>query len=155
MATLTTTVTESVTLNGHTYGNTRTQTHTDISQVVQHNVIVDIGEFTVYSELDNDEATSASQFDAEKVQYIRISNLSASVDLKVFVDSSEATDTDNYGNVIAPGASMIFGQMDDGVLISDSAAVIEGNTFVDVSKIAVAAESGTVEVEYFIASQSQ
>ena len=155
MATLTTTVTESVTLNGHTYGNTRAQTHTDISQVVQHNVIVDTEEFTVYSEKDNDEAHSASQFDAEKVQYIRISNLSASVDLKVFVDSSEATNTDNYGNVIAPGASMIFGQMDDGVLISDSAAVQESDTFVDVSKIAVAAESDVVEVEYFIASQSQ
>ena len=70
MATLTTTVTESVTLNGHTYGNTRTQTHTDISQVVQHNVIVDIGEFTVYSELDNDEIYKLlSNLISEEVKY--------------------------------------------------------------------------------------
>jgi hypothetical protein len=155
MATLTTTVTESVTLNGHTYGNSRTKTFTDVTQVVQQNVIVDEGEFLIYGEQDGDEATQAGHFDAEKVQYIRITNLSTSINLKVFVDSAEAANVDNYGNAIKPGCSMIFGTMDDGVLISDSAAVIEGNTFVDISKIAVAADSSTVEVEYFIASQSQ
>lgn len=153
MATLTTTVTESVTLNGHTYGNTRTQTHTDISQVVQHNVIIDQGEFTVYSEQDNDEATSASQFDVDKVQYIRISNLSPSIDIKVIVDTSETNH--NYGNVIAPGASMVFGKMALGGLVKDDAEVVEADAFLDIAKITIAADTSTVEAEYFIASQSQ
>lgn len=152
MATLTTTVTESVTLNGHTYGNTRTQTHTDVSQVVQHNVIIDQSEFTVYSEQDDDEATTAAQFDVDKVQYIRISNLSPSVDIKVIVDT--ATSNHNYGNVIAPGATMVFGQMALGGLVNDSGAVSESDTFVDIAKIAIAADSNTAEVEYFIASQT-
>jgi len=153
MATLTTTVTESVTLNGHTYGNTRTQTHTDVSQVVQHNVIIDQSEFTVYSEQDNDEATSASQFDVDKVQYIRISNLSPSIDVKVIVDTSEANH--NYGNVIAPGATMVFGKMALGGLAKDDAGVVEGDTYLDIAKIAIAADSDTgAEVEYFIASQT-
>ena len=153
MATLTTTVTESVTLNGHTYGNTRTQTHTNTTQVLQQNIIVDIGQCVIYSEQDDDEAVLPNDFDVDKVQYIRVSNLSSSIDLKVLVETSETNH--NYGNVIAPGATMVFGKMALGGLVKDDAQVVEGDTFLDISEIAIAAESGTVEVEYFIASQSQ
>jgi len=151
MATLTTTVTESVTLNGHTYGNSRTKTFTDVTQVIQQNVIIDTNEFTLYAEKDNAESTTAGEFDAEKTQYVRITNLSSSINLLVHVDEADAAKTVILS--IKPGCSMVMGTLDDGIDLDDDADITTPG-MTDITKITLEAVSSSVEVEYFIASQS-
>tara|TARA_R110000737_G_scaffold243090_1_gene254246 strand:+ start:362 stop:814 length:453 start_codon:yes stop_codon:yes gene_type:complete len=83
-ANLTVTVTDSVTLNGQSYGNTNTLTVSSIDEVYSRVVEVPISAFTSVLELAA--ASGQGVLKATDVKYIRITNLDDTnyVNLKVF-----------------------------------------------------------------------
>ena len=81
-ATLTTTVSESVTLNGKTFGNSITKTHASIKVVREQIVTVPNGsEVALYNAADSGAGVT---FDEDLIKYARITN----------------TDTTNFINLI-------------------------------------------------------
>ena len=77
MAELTTTVTESVVLNGALRGNTNTVTTTGINNVFERIVTCIHSQTTTVAVFDTAPYTSAGAIDVENVRYIRVTNLGA------------------------------------------------------------------------------
>ena len=101
-ANLTVTVTDSVTLNGQSYGNTNTLTVSSIDEVYSRVVEVPISAFTSVLELGA--ASGQGILKATDVKYIRITNLDDTnyVNLKVF-------GTDSMVIKLEAGKSFILG----------------------------------------------
>ena len=74
-ADLTTTVTESVVLNGALRGNTNTVTTTGINNVFERIVTCIHSQTTTVAVFDTAPYTSAGAIDVENVSYIRVTNL--------------------------------------------------------------------------------
>ena len=75
-ATLTTTVTDSITLNGTTYGNTVTKTHGSVKDVFQRTISVPLTETILYSTVTGtDTGSIAGAFDEDGIKYMRVSNI--------------------------------------------------------------------------------
>ena len=70
-ATLTTTVSESVTLNGKTFGNSITKTHASVKVVREQIVTVPTTMVTLYEAADDPSGTT---FDEDLIVYARITN---------------------------------------------------------------------------------
>jgi len=100
-ASLTVTISDSVVLNGQTYGNTNTLTVAAIDEVYSRVVEVPTGAFTDVLQLGS---TGQGALAAANVKYIRVTNLdnSSSVNLKVF-------GTDSMVISLQPGKSFILG----------------------------------------------
>lgn len=133
-ANLTVTLSDSVTLNGQTYGNTNTLTISEIDEVYSRVVEVPISAFTNVLELGA--ATGQGVLTATDVKYIRITNLDDTnyVYLKVF-------GTDSMVIKLEAGKSFILG----GVYFdADNADIAQGavafnSTFVISAEASVAA----------------
>ena len=75
-STLTTTVSESITLNGHTYGNTVTETIASIKDIYQRTITVPLTETILYTTVTGtDTGTTAGAFDEDGIKYMRVSNI--------------------------------------------------------------------------------
>jgi hypothetical protein len=102
MATLTTKISESVTLNGNVFGNEQTKTHTLITTVRQDVINVDSSAST---ELFNFAAARAGLGTIEdaKSKYIRLTNLDSSnfVTINLMLDLS----TDEFSSIVLPAGS--------------------------------------------------
>ena len=104
MADLTTTVTESVLLNGALRGNTNTVTTTGINNVFERIVTCIHSQTTTVAVFDTAPYTSAGAIDVENVRYIRVTNLDADGALVLAV----VTTNTNYQVRLTPGTSHII-----------------------------------------------
>ena len=104
MADLTTTVTESVVLNGALRGNTNTVTTTGINNVFERIVTCIHSQTTVVAAFAAAPYTSPVAIDVENVRYIRVTNLDADGALVLAV----VTTNTNYQVRLTPGTSHII-----------------------------------------------
>lgn len=85
MADLTTTITESVVLNGSVRGSTNTVTTTGINNAYERIVTCSADQTTHLAAFNSNSYGSAVQIDKEDVRYIRITNLNATSSLELAV----------------------------------------------------------------------
>jgi hypothetical protein len=104
MADLTTTVTESVVLNGALRGNTNSVTTTGINNVFERIVTCTHSQTTTVAVFAAAPYTSAGAIDVENVRYIRVTNLGADSAVVLAV----VTTNTNYQVRLTPGTSHII-----------------------------------------------
>ena len=143
MSTLTTKITESVTLNGKTFGNEITKTHASIQTAKQTVVEVGTGSFMELFDFAASRTGIGTAQDA-KSQYIRITNLDASnfVVINVYLDLA----TDEYIAFKIP-AGGCFLLCEDKMEGGGTATT----TLDQIDAINAQADTATVQVEVFIA----
>ena len=104
MADLTTTVTESVVLNGALRGNTNSVTTTGINNVFERIVTCTHSQTTTVAVFAAAPYTSAGAIDVENVRYIRVTNLGADSAVVLAV----VTTNTNFQVRLTPGTSHII-----------------------------------------------
>ena len=104
MADLTTTITESVVLNGALRGSTNTLTTTGINNVFERIVGCIHSQTTTVAVFDTAPYSSAGAIDVENVRYIRVTNL----DENGVVVLAVVTTNTNYQVRLTPGTSHII-----------------------------------------------
>lgn len=108
MADLTTTISESVTLNGSVRGSTNSLTTTGIVDVMERIVTCVHSQVTTIATFAAAPYTSPGAIDVDRTKYIRVTNLS---DTEV-VDIAIVTTNTNYQVVLTAGTSHILCQAD-------------------------------------------
>ena len=155
-ATLTVTVTESVTLNGSDQGASNALTVASVNEVVKRIVSVSttesglLGFYTAYS-TDLSKSYLAGQFDEDDVRYIRITNKD-DTNFAILVFKSEgnaefAVKLDAGHSFILPGDNS--GGVKDVMDASASALTVSLEDLVDIT---ADADTAAVDLEVFVAS---
>ena len=128
MATLTTTVTESLTLNGSQQGGTVTKSITGINNVFKRIVTVAANNDTTIASFHSDQHDDDGTIDVEQVKYMRITNLdgSNSVNLSFQIDAGEDDSAADESATLLLEAGMTFsmGGVDDAFATKDDGAAI-------------------------------
>lgn len=157
MATLTSTITESISLNGADRGSTNTLSVASVTQVFHRIVTCPTGQDTTvatFASTADDSAVSGS-LDVEDVKYIRVTNLDSSnpVNLSLQIDAGEddSAADESATILIAAGRSFIMGVPSDGVAVSDANATIV-TVLHNLESLLIDPISNNVTVEVFIAS---
>ena len=151
-ATLTVTLTESITLNGSEQGATNTLTHSNIDEVSKRIVTITTAESTIATF--SSAVASAGHYIAADVRYIRFTNLDGTnfitltfrnqdndeVAIKLDAGQSFIWNADNSG-----GLADVFNATQDADAASDTALG-------DLTNIQADANTGSCDLEMFIAS---
>tara|TARA_R110002051_G_scaffold229044_1_gene291111 strand:- start:1360 stop:1830 length:471 start_codon:yes stop_codon:yes gene_type:complete len=154
MADLTTTVTETVTINGVSRGSTNTKTISGIEHTFERIVTIPADSDTTI--LVNKAAVSGADgaVDIQDTKYIRITNLDATntVNLSLQIDSgNDDSSADESATIsLAAGHSFIMGTPHDAIAVSDANATINP-TMHDLESILVDSADQAVKVEIFVA----
>ena len=147
MATLTTTLSESLTLNGSTRGSTNIVNTTDIVDVFERILTCANGETTTIAVFGSTPHASAGALDVENCKYLRVTNLSTTEDIEVaFVTTSS-----NYQVTLRSGTShILFGAEEVAIGEADSTPAF--GTLEDITSVQVKPKASTdVQVEIFAA----
>ena len=147
MADLTTTLSESVVLNGSVRGSTNILTTTGINNVYERIVTCTIDETTHLATFNSDSFGSAVQIDKQDVRYIRITNLDATNALELAVVGAATL----YQIELAAGESHILGNP-DAVMLSEADTSPSFGTMADIASLQVNPAGNAIDVEVFIAS---
>jgi len=157
MATLTSTITESISLNGADRGSTNTLSVASVTQVFHRIVTCPTGQDTTvatFASTADDSAVSGS-LDVEDVKYIRVTNLDSSnpVNLSLQIDAGEddSAADESATILLAAGRSFVMGAPSDGVAVSDANATIV-TALHNLESLLIDPISNNVTVEVFIAS---
>ena len=132
MADLTTTVTESVVLNGALRGNTNTVTTTGINNVFERIVTCENSQETVVALFAVAPYTSPAAIDAAAVKYIRITNLDADAWIEVAVLGTATS----YTVLLTPGHSHILAQ-GEAVLLAEEDTTPSFGTLENITRLTV------------------
>lgn len=136
-ATLTVTITEAVSLNNKSYGNSNTLTIPSINEVDQRILTIPTSEVTV---VNYGTANAAGTFVRTAVKYLRITN---------------KDDTNFVSLKIADGSEQYWVKLEAGKSFELHNSLIEtANTFsawANISAISAIADTAAVDIEYFIA----
>tara|TARA_R100000388_G_scaffold35353_1_gene27498 strand:- start:998 stop:1474 length:477 start_codon:yes stop_codon:yes gene_type:complete len=158
MATLTSTITESVVLNGKERGSQIELEVGSVTQVMHRIVTCPTGQDTTiatFASTADDSTGSAGSLDVEDVKYIRVTNLDASnpVNLSLQIDSGEddSAADESATILLAAGRTFVMGIPSDGIAVSDTNATIV-TTLHNLESILIDPLSNSVAVEVFIAS---
>ena len=155
MATLTTTVTESVTLNGATRGTTNTLTTTGIVDVFERILTCSHSQTTTIAIFESTPHSAAGALDVENCKYIRVTNLDSSnpVNLNFQIDAGEDDSAADESSTLLLAAGQIFsmGNADDCMSVDDDAATPDV-TLHPLESIIVDSGSNAVQLELLIAS---
>ena len=146
MADLTTTISESVTLNGAVRGTTNTVTTTGINNVYERIVTCTTGQTTFLAAFDTNSYGSAVQIDKEDVRYIRVTNLDTTNSLELAM----VTGGTNYQVLIKAGQSHILCAAED-IMLAEADTSPSFGTMQDLQSIQVN-PSADLDVEIFVAS---
>jgi len=146
MADLTTTVTESVTINGSVRGSTNTVTTTGINNVYERVVTCTSAQTTHIAAFDTNSYGSAVQIDKEDVRYIRVTNLDSTNSLELAIVGAAT----NYQVLLNAGQSHILCAAEDVMLAEEDTSPSFG-TMADLASIQVQ-PAATLDVEIFVAS---
>jgi hypothetical protein len=149
MADLTTTVTESVVLNGALRGNTNTVTTTGINNVFERIVTCAHSQTTTVAVFAASPHTSAGAIDVENVRYIRVTNLGADSALVLAV----VTTNTNYQVRLTPGTSHIIPR-GEAEVIGETDTTPAFSTLENITSLQVRPEGATYnpEVAVFVAA---
>lgn len=154
MATLTTTITEALTLNGKDRGSTNTLTITGINDVYHRIVTCPASADTTIATFRTAVTGVRSFVDLENAKYIRVTNLdgtnSVNLSLQVSVDEDGTADA-SATILIEAGKSFIMGTPHDGIVVDDDAAAIV-TALGDLESLLVDPSANTVQVEIFVAT---
>ena len=162
MATLTSTITESISLNGADRGSTNTLTVASVTQVFHRIVTCPTGQDTTVAtfastadDSTGDVGSLAGSLDVEDVKYIRVTNLDDTnpVNLSLQIDAGEDDSAaDESASIrIDAGRSFVMGSPSDGVAVSDTDATLI-DTLHNLESILIDPLSNAVTVEVFIVS---
>jgi hypothetical protein len=147
-ATMTVTLTESVTLNGAEQGSTNTLTIADIDEIYKRIVTVPTSEVTL---LVMGTGVSNGTFIESDVLYIRITNKDNTNHVSL---TFKGEGNEEFGLLLDKGQSFIYnGDLAGGVvdtMDAHSAAITPG-TFLDLVNITALANTAAVDVEVFVA----
>jgi hypothetical protein len=136
-ATLTVTITEAVSLNNKSYGNSNTLTIPSINEVDQRILTIPTSEVSV---VNYGTAVAAGTFIRSAVKYLRITNK----DDTNFISLNISNGSDHYWVKLEAGKSF---ELHNGL-------VETSNTFSawsNISEISAIADTAAVDIEYFIA----
>jgi len=146
MADLTTTISESVVLNGAVRGTTNTVTTTGINNVYERIVTCTSGVATVLATFDSTSSGSAVEIDKEDVRYIRVTNLDATNTLELAVVGAAT----NYQVLLNAGQSHILCAAED-VMLAEADTSPSFGTMADLTSLQVV-PAANLDVEIFVAS---
>ena len=159
MATLTSTITETVTINGAARGSTNTLTIAGVDDVyhrvitVPANVPVSIAVFKSTTGIGLESA-----MDVENVKYIRVTNLEASnsviLDLQIDTAENDSAAADNCAVLLEAGKSFVMGSPSDGIFVNDGGAtpVTALSSLINLESIIIDPLAAACQIEVFIAS---
>tara|TARA_Y100000004_G_scaffold197366_1_gene271477 strand:- start:5263 stop:5712 length:450 start_codon:yes stop_codon:yes gene_type:complete len=146
MANLTTTISESVTLNGATRGTTNTVTTTGVVDVFERIVTCSHSNTTTVAVFAASPHTSAGAIDVDRTKYIRVTNLDAAE----VMDIAIVTTNTNYQVVLTAGNSHILCQADT-TAIGEEDTTPNFPTLENITSIQVKPRgSADIQVEVFI-----
>ena len=155
MATLTITLTESVSLNGREQGATNSFTVSNVDETYKRIVTCPASVDTTIATFKSTTAVGDNALDVEDVKYIRVTNLDTTnpVNLSLQIDVGEDdTAADASATIlIEAGKSFIMGSPSDGIAVDDDAATIV-TTLNNVESLLIDPSGNAVQVEVFIAS---
>jgi len=158
MATLTSTITESISLNGADRGSTNTLSVASVTQVFHRIVTCPTGQDTTvvtFDEHADDQAGVVGALDVEDVKYIRVTNLDNTnpINLSLQIDAGEDNSAadESATILVAAGRSFIMGAASDGVAVSDANATLI-DALHNLQALLIDPISNNVTVEVFIAS---
>ena len=148
MATLTTTITESVTLNGSLRGSTNSVTTEGINDSFERIVTCTHSQKTTIATFATAPFTSDGAIDKEQVRYIRVTNL----DLEAQVELAVITTDSNYQVRLTAGASHILARANESVLAEEDAIPSFG-TMQDLASLQIKPIGTTLNprIEIFVA----
>ena len=147
MADLTTTLTESVTLNGAIRGTTNTITTTGIVDVYERILTCTHSQTTTIATFASTPHASAGALDVENAKYIRITNLSTDQDMLLAI----VTTNTNYQVTVRAGASHVLFQGEN-IAIGETDTSPAFGTLEDVTSVQARPSATTdVQVEMFVA----
>ena len=147
MADLTTTITESVTLNGAIRGTTNTITTTGIVDVFERILTCTHSQTTTIATFASTPHASAGALDVENAKYIRITNLSTDQDMLLAI----VTTNTNYRVTVRAGASHVLFQGEN-IAIGETDTSPAFGTLEDVTSVQARPSATTdVQVEMFVA----
>ena len=104
MPTLTTTITESVTINGSNRGSTNVNTISSIVDTFERTITCAHSQITTIAEFNSSNHAAESAIDRDNVKYIRVTNLSETQETILGVISGST----NYQVRLSPGGSHIL-----------------------------------------------
>ena len=150
-ATLTVTITEAVSLNNKSYGNSNTLTIASINEVDQRILTIPTSEVTV---VNYGTANAAGTFVRTAVKYLRITNKDDTNFVSIHITSA----SHNVWIKLEAGKSLMFGNADfNATSVNDY--VVEGvwdpdyySSFVYYNSIKAKAVSASIQLEYFVTS---
>ena len=146
MANLTTTISESVTLNSSTRGSTNTLTTTGIVDVFERILTCTHSQTTTIATFASTPHASAGALDVENCKYVRVTNLSTDQDMKLAL----VTTNTNYQVTVRAGGSHILFQAEEGA-IGETDTSPAFPTLEDITSIQVRPSATTdVQVEIFV-----
>ena len=155
MATLTTTITESITLDHGTVDSTTTKTIDNIVDVYKRIITcVDDTDVIVLSFDTNVADTAVPALDIENTKYIRLTNLDGTnpIHINIVTDlNADGTATANIVHLLTAGQSLVLWDADESISCHDSSTSIIASLG-DISNITVNPLSETVKCEVFAAS---
>ena len=145
MATLTTTLSESLTLNGSTRGSTNIVNTTDIVDVFERILTCSHSQTTTIAVFGSTPHASAGALDVENCKYLRITNLSTTEDIKL----AFVTTNTNYQVTLRSGTSHVLFQAENGA-IGETDTTPAFGTLEDITSVQVRPSGSTdVQVEIF------
>jgi|TARA_R100000306_G_scaffold60301_1_gene60156 hypothetical protein len=147
-ATLTVTLTESISINGRDQGGTNTLTIASVNEVYKRIVTATTTEQII---LAFGTAVAAGQFIKSEVVYIRITNKDDTNHVAITFRNEDA---DEFGVKLDKGQSLIYnGDLSGGVVdtMEAAAVAITPNTFADLVDITADADTASCDLEVFVA----
>jgi hypothetical protein len=146
-ATMTVTITESISLNGVDQGGTNTLTIASINEVYKRIVTCSASQTTTVAEFRNDVYEASGAIDIEDSRYIRITNLDDTNSVEIAVVTVGTT----YQVKLDPGHSHILGSAND-LMLAEADVTPSFGTMADVNSIRVRPGTSAVDIEVFVAS---
>ena len=144
MASLVTTITEAVTLNGKDQGGTYTTTITGVNDIFKRIISVPTSEVTLYTS--HASVVQGSVFDKDDVKFVRITNLDGSnfVDLRITNENA-----DEFVYRVYAGQSFILHSHVGSMNATQAAAGLPNG---DIVSVEAQANTAAVDLEVFVAS---
>tara|TARA_R110002012_G_scaffold77863_3_gene198580 strand:- start:10584 stop:11048 length:465 start_codon:yes stop_codon:yes gene_type:complete len=146
-ATMTVTITEAISLNGSTQGNSNTLTIANINEIFKRIVTCPASAETKLLTFNSAVSGAAGALDTEDSKYIRITNKDATNSVEIAV----VTGATLYQVTLHAGHSHILGTADD-CMLSEADITPSFGTMADLVTISAKPASQTIDIEVFVAS---
>ena len=145
-ATLTVTLTESLSLGGNNFGGSKELTIASITEAFKRVVRCMNSQTTTIDTFSGNAFASANAIDLEDAKYIRVTNLDDTNDVEVAVVDAATL----YQVRLSAGESHILGAPDD-LMLAEADTSPSFGTMADIASIQVNPAGNDVDVEIFVA----